>query len=252
MKDKYEEEKVNREDRVTGGGKKKKERKEKKKGNPLPVNRSTASTSPLLSAANNDLAPLSAEPSSHSPVHEKASRVRRGGSDVAGICPFHLPLDIFGHGASVEVGGERGKEETGLDEKLYCIYCEMKFLRGDYSRCVLWQPSGNPPSRSFVATKTFLASSIRDKRATLLFRSIFFFSVEHVRPFVSFSLSPPLSLFSSFPLVHGYRMAIVEIFIVHGRGEEGDRLTVRAGSSFLTNWSAGNCPSPGATCWDPG
>lgn len=65
-------------------------------------------------------------------------------------------------------------------------------------------------------------------------------------------LSLSLPLFSSFPLVHGYRMAIVEIFIVHGRGEEGDRLTVRAGSSFLTNWSAGNCPSPGATCWDPG
>lgn len=36
MKDKYEEEKVNREDRVTGGGKKKKERKEKKKRESAP------------------------------------------------------------------------------------------------------------------------------------------------------------------------------------------------------------------------
>lgn len=130
----------------------------------------------------------------------------------------------------------------------------MKFLRGDYSRCVL-RPATLHHGLS-VATKTFLASSIRDRRRREpLFSfasSFFFFSFFFLRGnmFVHLSLSLSLTLYPSY--LHGYRMAIVEIFIVHGRGEEGDRPTVRAGSSFLTNWSAGNCPSPGATCWDPG
>ena len=248
MKDKYEGEKVNREDRVTGGGKEKKERRRKKRGiRSLWSGERSFERRPLLSAANNDLAPLSAEPSSHSPVHEKASRVRRGGDSTLLEFVRFIYHQIF---SAMEprwrkLGGRgRTKGETGLDEKLYCIYCEMKFLRGDYSRCVL-RPTEQPSITEFRSYQNVSGVvDTRQERATLLFHSIFFLSVEHVRPFVSLFLALFLSL--------GYRMAIVEIFIVHGRGEEGDRLTVRAGSSFLTNWSAGNCPSPGATCRDPG
>lgn len=135
------------------------------------MNRSTASTSPLLSAANNDLAPLSTEPSSHSPVHEKASRVRRGGLDVAGICPFHLPPDIFGHGTSAEVGrrrmrGRKREEESGKQAwtKSYIAFIARDEVPSKrlFSVCSPATERGNPPSRSFVATKT--VSGVVDTR----------------------------------------------------------------------------------------
>lgn len=36
-----------------------------------------------------------------------------GGFDVAGICPFHLPPDIFGHGTSVEEARWTRADERG-------------------------------------------------------------------------------------------------------------------------------------------
>ena len=201
------------------------------------------SSTSLLSATNNDLAPLSTDEFAF-PVREKASQGRDVGG-MAGRC-WNLSVSFttryfrpWSRGTETREGLQREREKKGVRKgprwygrKLYCIYCEMKFLEATILG-VLWQPS-NPRRRTFVATKTFLASPIRDNepRPLSLWNTfVHYFSRTAILPIqLGVPLFYPLS--SSIPrLIHGYSMAIVEIFIVRGRGEEG-RPTVRAGSSF--------------------
>lgn len=189
------------------------------------------SSTSLLSTTNNDLAPLSADEFAL-PGHEKALQGRDGGGWTLLEFVRFIYHEIFSAAKPWNRNWKGEGERKGVRKsprwygrKLYCIYCEMKFLEATILS-VLWQLS-NPRRRTFVATKTFLASSIRDNEPHP-------FSLWNTSSISLAPLSWPSSLGTPFRprptllLIHEYCMTIVEIFIVRSRSEEENRLSEQA------------------------